>query len=201
MSSEQSQETLHQVSLNTHSFIQLLTIPLNKISVYSSCFLFRLVLDGVWSVLPSLSQRNTGVMRPGRICPSTTDILQLLYYKYEVIRERLYREMLQDEYGNRYSEFINAPFHRIVEQYLFTHHYRCCLVGLDVSVGSDRMCVWTRSVCRAGFQTQRLASGVWASRGPPVLQVLLVICASVRCWFLSLPLYIWYINVLMRYTF
>ncbi|XP_016308444.1 uncharacterized protein LOC107662842 [Sinocyclocheilus anshuiensis] len=59
----------------------------------------RLVLDGVWSVLPSLSQRNAGVMRPGTICPSTTDILQLLYYKYEVIRERLYREMLQDEYG------------------------------------------------------------------------------------------------------
>ncbi|KTF91023.1 hypothetical protein cypCar_00035717, partial [Cyprinus carpio] len=58
----------------------------------------RLILDGVWSVLPSLSQRNACVMRPGRICASTSDILQLLYYKYEVIRERLYKEMLQDEY-------------------------------------------------------------------------------------------------------
>ncbi|XP_050991380.1 uncharacterized protein LOC127180984 [Labeo rohita] len=53
----------------------------------------------MWSVLPSLSQRNAGIMRPVRICPSTTDILQLLYYKYEIIREQLYREMLQDEYG------------------------------------------------------------------------------------------------------
>ncbi|XP_043120881.1 uncharacterized protein LOC122363062 isoform X3 [Puntigrus tetrazona] len=59
----------------------------------------RLVLDGVWSVLPSLSQRNAGVMRPSGVCPSAADVLQLLYYKYEVIRERLYREMLQDEFG------------------------------------------------------------------------------------------------------
>ncbi|XP_048024062.1 uncharacterized protein LOC125253868 isoform X2 [Megalobrama amblycephala] len=59
----------------------------------------RLVLDGVWSVLPSLSQRNAGIMQPGRISPSSTDILQLLYYKYDVIKEHLYREMLQDEYG------------------------------------------------------------------------------------------------------
>ncbi|KAL1257117.1 hypothetical protein QQF64_012662 [Cirrhinus molitorella] len=59
----------------------------------------RLVLDGVCSVLPSLSQKIVSVMRPVRICPSTTDILQLLYYKYEIIREQLYREMLQDEYG------------------------------------------------------------------------------------------------------
>ncbi|KAF4101145.1 hypothetical protein G5714_017577 [Onychostoma macrolepis] len=68
----------------------------------------RLVLDGVWSVLPPLSQRNTGVMRPGRICPSTTDILQLLYYKYVVIRERLYREMLQDEYGVVWWDSMSA---------------------------------------------------------------------------------------------
>ncbi|XP_067275533.1 uncharacterized protein [Pseudorasbora parva] len=59
----------------------------------------RLVLDGVWSLLPSLSQRNAGIMRLGRISPSSTDILQLLQYKYGVIKELLYREMLQDEYG------------------------------------------------------------------------------------------------------
>ncbi|XP_016364711.1 uncharacterized protein LOC107705772 [Sinocyclocheilus rhinocerous] len=68
----------------------------------------RLVLDGVWSVLLSLSQKNTGIMRAGKICPSTTDILQLLDYKYEVIRERLYREMLQDEYGVVWWDSMSA---------------------------------------------------------------------------------------------
>ncbi|KAK7160534.1 hypothetical protein R3I93_008243 [Phoxinus phoxinus] len=68
----------------------------------------RLVLDGVWSVLPSLSQRNAGSMRPGRTSPSSTDILQLLSYKYDVIKEHLYREMLQDEYGVVWWDSMSA---------------------------------------------------------------------------------------------
>ncbi|XP_077049891.1 uncharacterized protein LOC143696906 isoform X2 [Siphateles boraxobius] len=68
----------------------------------------RLVLDGVWSVLPSLSQRNAGSMRPGRTSPSCTDILQLLYYKYDTIKEHLYREMLQDEYGVVWWDSMSA---------------------------------------------------------------------------------------------
>ncbi|KAG1935159.1 hypothetical protein F2P79_019495 [Pimephales promelas] len=68
----------------------------------------RLVLDGVWSVLPSLSQRNAGSMRLGRTSPSSTDILQLLSYKYDIIKEHLYREMLQDEYGVVWWDSMSA---------------------------------------------------------------------------------------------
>ncbi|XP_051953232.1 uncharacterized protein LOC127623075 [Xyrauchen texanus] len=60
----------------------------------------RLVLDGVWSVLPSLSQRVVVTFRQGDMCHGGTDILQLLHYKYDIIKERLYREMLQDEYDS-----------------------------------------------------------------------------------------------------
>ncbi|XP_056091986.1 uncharacterized protein LOC130071300 isoform X2 [Rhinichthys klamathensis goyatoka] len=100
----------------------------------------RLVLDGVWSVLPSLSQRNAGSMRPGRISPSSTDILQLLSYKYDVIKEHLYREMLQDEYGTRSnSEYSNTPFQRIVKEY-FLH----IIKGV---VWWDSMSAWDQTDC------------------------------------------------------
>ncbi|TRY58640.1 hypothetical protein DNTS_024786, partial [Danionella cerebrum] len=58
----------------------------------------RLVLDGVWSLLPSVTQRGTGYIRPGKIKPSVADVLQLLEYKHELIREKLCVEMLQHEY-------------------------------------------------------------------------------------------------------
>jgi len=59
-------------------------------------------------------------MRLGRTSLSNTDILQLLSYKYDIIKEYLYREMLQDEYGTRSnSEYSNSPFQRIVKEYLF----------------------------------------------------------------------------------
>nr|XP_055030962.1 uncharacterized protein LOC129419806 [Misgurnus anguillicaudatus] len=57
----------------------------------------RLVLDGVWTLLPSLSRSN--IVTVGSVCPNNLDILQLLHCKYDIIKERLYREMLQDEYG------------------------------------------------------------------------------------------------------
>ncbi|XP_073786358.1 uncharacterized protein isoform X2 [Danio rerio] len=68
----------------------------------------RLLLDGVWSVLPSITQRNAGIIRPGKIYPSISEILQLLDYKYDMIRERLYREMLQDEFGVVWWDSMSA---------------------------------------------------------------------------------------------
>ncbi|KAI7802403.1 hypothetical protein IRJ41_009155 [Triplophysa rosa] len=58
----------------------------------------RLVLDGVWTLLPSSSHSKVN-MKQGSMCLNSEDVLQLLRYKYDIIKERLYREMLQDEYG------------------------------------------------------------------------------------------------------
>lgn len=70
------------------------------------------MLDGVWTLLPSPSHSKVN-MKQGIMCLKSEDILQLLHYKYDIIKERLYREMLQDEYGEReswvtwkYSEYV-----------------------------------------------------------------------------------------------
>ncbi|KAG7332878.1 hypothetical protein KOW79_003013 [Hemibagrus wyckioides] len=59
----------------------------------------RLDVDGVWSLLPSLSHSHVTSRRLGLISPTKSDVLLLLEYKYDIIRERLYREMLQEEHG------------------------------------------------------------------------------------------------------
>ncbi|KAK3548924.1 hypothetical protein QTP70_021691 [Hemibagrus guttatus] len=59
----------------------------------------RLDVDGVWSLLPSLSHSHVTSRRLGLINPTKSDVLLLLEYKYDIIKERLYREMLQEEHG------------------------------------------------------------------------------------------------------
>ncbi|KAF4091885.1 hypothetical protein AMELA_G00042100 [Ameiurus melas] len=58
----------------------------------------RLDVDGVWSILPSLSLSHVTSRRLGLINPTKSDVLLLLQYKYDIIKERLYREMLQEEH-------------------------------------------------------------------------------------------------------
>ncbi|KAB5575221.1 hypothetical protein PHYPO_G00218340 [Pangasianodon hypophthalmus] len=59
----------------------------------------RLDVDGVWSILPSPSLSHVTSRRLGLINPTKSDVLLLLQYKYDIIKERLYREMLQEEHG------------------------------------------------------------------------------------------------------
>ncbi|KAL7870986.1 hypothetical protein SRHO_G00084830 [Serrasalmus rhombeus] len=59
----------------------------------------RLHLDGVCSIFSSLSHGHIAARPLGWISPTSSDILLLLQYKYEIIKERLYREMLQEEHG------------------------------------------------------------------------------------------------------
>ncbi|XP_022535692.2 uncharacterized protein LOC103044401 [Astyanax mexicanus] len=59
----------------------------------------RLILDGVWSVLPSLPHGYVAARPLGWRRPTSSDVLLLLQCKYDIIKERLYREMLQDEHG------------------------------------------------------------------------------------------------------
>ncbi|XP_053091055.1 myb-like protein X [Pangasianodon hypophthalmus] len=56
-------------------------------------------VDGVWSILPSPSLSHVTSRRLGLINPTKSDVLLLLQYKYDIIKERLYREMLQEEHG------------------------------------------------------------------------------------------------------
>ncbi|MCI4379564.1 hypothetical protein PGIGA_G00229610 [Pangasianodon gigas] len=59
----------------------------------------RLDVDGVWSILPSPFLSHVTSRRLGLINPTKSDVLLLLQYKYDIIKERLYREMLQEEHG------------------------------------------------------------------------------------------------------
>ncbi|XP_062861312.1 uncharacterized protein LOC134323651 isoform X2 [Trichomycterus rosablanca] len=56
-------------------------------------------LDGVWSVLPNLSHCNVYSRRLGWTTTTSSDVLLLLKYKYDIIKKQLYKDMLQDEHG------------------------------------------------------------------------------------------------------
>ncbi|KAA0715197.1 hypothetical protein E1301_Tti008752 [Triplophysa tibetana] len=71
----------------------------------------RLVLDGVWTLLPSPSHSKVN-MKQGIMCLKSEDILHLLHYKYDIIKERLYREMLQEEYGMAWWDSM-SPWQQI----------------------------------------------------------------------------------------
>ncbi|XP_060734765.1 golgin subfamily A member 6-like protein 22 [Tachysurus vachellii] len=66
----------------------------------------RLDVDGVWSLLPSLSHSHVNSKRLSLISPTKLDVLLLLEYKYDIIKERLYIEMLQEEHGVGWLESV-----------------------------------------------------------------------------------------------
>lgn len=131
----------------------------------------RLVLDGAWALLPSPSQSKVN-MKQSNMCLDSEDILQLLHYKYDIIKERLYREMLQDEYGERKWTISQVETcSKRLPLMSSSRGWRYGLVGLYVTMATDWMCVWTGGICRTSLQTRGLAQNVRAARCPPVLQV------------------------------
>ncbi|XP_046720592.1 uncharacterized protein LOC124395797 isoform X2 [Silurus meridionalis] len=67
----------------------------------------RLDDDGIWSILPSPSLDHVTSRRLCLINPTKADVLLLQQYKYDIIKERLYREMLQEEHGAGWWELMD----------------------------------------------------------------------------------------------